>query len=56
MFMGLLGLLIFVADVWAILTILKSASSTEKKILWCLLILLLPVLGLIIWYLAGPKS
>ena len=56
MTMGLLGLFIFVADIWAILTILKSTVATDKKVLWCLLILLLPVLGLIIWYLAGPKN
>jgi hypothetical protein len=56
MFTGLLGLLVFVADIWAILTILKSNITSGAKLLWCLLVLVLPVLGLIIWYFAGPKS
>jgi hypothetical protein len=56
MFTGLLGLLVFVADIWAILTILKSGVALGAKVLWCLLVLVLPVLGLLIWYFAGPKN
>lgn len=56
MIQGLIGLLIFVADIWAIVTILKSTVSGGAKVLWCLLVVVLPVLGLIIWYVAGPKS
>lgn len=56
MFHGVLGLLILVADVWAILNIVQSRESTASKALWVLLVLVLPVLGLIIWYFAGPKS
>ena len=51
---GLLGFLIFVADVWAILKIFKSSASDGKKALWIAIVLVLPVLGLIIWYLVGP--
>jgi len=56
MFTGLIGLLIFVADIWAIFSIFKSRAKDGEKILWCLLVLILPLLGLIIWYLAGPKN
>jgi hypothetical protein len=56
MFTGLLGLLVFIADIWAILTILKSNITLGAKVLWCLLVLVLPVLGLIVWYFAGPKN
>jgi hypothetical protein len=31
-------------------------ASTGAKVLWILLILLLPVLGLIIWAIAGPRG
>jgi len=54
MITGLLAILIFAADVYAILTILKSPFATGPKILWCLLIILLPVFGLIIWYAVDP--
>jgi len=52
----LLGLLIFCADIYAILNIVKSSALTQNKILWCLLVMIFPVLGLILWYAAGPKS
>jgi hypothetical protein len=52
----LVGLLIFVADVWAIIQIIQSKATTLAKVLWCLLVLVLPIVGLIIWYLAGPKK
>lgn len=51
---GLLGFLIFVADVWAVLKIVKSAASDGKKALWIAIVLVLPILGLILWYLMGP--
>jgi hypothetical protein len=53
---GLLGVLILIADIWAILNIANSSATTGAKALWIVLVLLLPVLGLIVWYLAGPKS
>ena len=56
MFEGLLGLLILAADVWAILNIFQSSESTGSKALWTVLVLVLPVLGFVIWYFAGPKS
>jgi len=53
---SLLGLLILVADIWAIVSIVQSGASTGKKVLWIVLVLLLPVLGLILWYLLGPRG
>jgi hypothetical protein len=55
-FEGLLGLLILIADVWAILNVFQSSESTGSKALWTVLVLVLPVLGFVIWYFAGPKS
>jgi Phospholipase_D-nuclease N-terminal len=53
---GLLGLLLLVADVWAIVKTVQSTASTGAKVFWIVLILILPLLGLIIWLLAGPKG
>lgn len=52
---GLIGLLILIANVWAIIRVVGSAASTGRKVLWVVLILLLPVLGVILWFLLGPK-
>ena len=53
---GFFGLLVLVADVWAIVNVFGSAASTGAKVLWTVLILLLSVLGFIIWLFAGPRA
>lgn len=53
---GLWGLLVLVADIWAIVSVVQSSASTGKKVLWIILILFLPVLGFILWWLLGPKG
>ena len=55
-FNGLIGLIILPLDIWAILKVLKSGAETGMKVLWILLIILLPVLGLVIWAIAGPRG
>lgn len=51
----LLGVIILVADIWAIVKTLQSPSTPGIKILWVLVIFLLPVVGLIIWFFLGPR-
>ena len=53
---GLIGLLILAADLWAIISVVQSGASTGKKVLWILLVLVLPVVGLILWFLLGPRG
>ncbi|WP_296417769.1 PLDc N-terminal domain-containing protein [Pseudooctadecabacter sp.] len=53
---GIVGLIVLIADVYAIMQIISSSATTGAKILWTLLVLVLPVLGFIIWYFAGPRS
>lgn len=53
---GIFGLLILIADVWAIVNIAQSGATTGKKVLWIVLVLVLPVLGLILWFLLGPRT
>lgn len=53
---GLWGLLVLIADVWAIVSVAQSGASTGKKVLWIVIVIVLPVLGFILWLLLGPKS
>lgn len=53
---GLLGLLILIGDVWAIINIFQSAVSNEKKLIWIVAVVLLPALGLILWFFLGPRD
>lgn len=48
------GIIVFIADIYAILQIIGSNATLGKKILWSLGVILFPVLGFIVWYFAGP--
>jgi len=51
---GVIGILVLIADVYAVLKILKSSSSDGRKAIWIAVVILLPILGVIAWYLLGP--
>ena len=53
---GLWGLLILAGDIWAIINILQSSATNEKKLLWVIVVALLPLIGLILWYFLGPRD
>jgi len=53
---GLGGLIVLVADVWAIINIFQSSADTGTKVLWTVLVIVLPVLGFILWFFLGPKT
>ncbi len=55
-FGGLLGLIILILDIYAIIKVVQSGASAGVKAIWIVVILLLPILGLIIWALFGPKG
>ena len=50
------GLILLVLDIWAIVSIIGSNASTGSKVLWSLLVIVLPLVGFIIWFFAGPRS
>lgn len=53
---GLLGLIVLIADIYAIYQVFTSSASTGAKVLWTLGILLFPVVGFIVWLIAGPRG
>lgn len=52
----LFGVVIFALDVWAIASVINTDTPNGKKIIWILLIAVLPVVGLLAWWFAGPKA
>jgi len=52
---GLLGLVVLVLDIIAIVDCVKRSMDTGKKVLWIVLILLLPLIGMILYFLVGRK-
>lgn len=51
----LLSLLVLIFDIIAIIDILKSNKDTEKKILWIIAVVFLPLLGPILYYAMKDK-
>lgn len=53
---GFGGLILLVLDIWALVHIVNSSASTGSKVLWSLLVILLPLVGFILWLLMGPRN
>jgi len=53
---GIVGLLILVLDIVAIVDVVKSSDDGEKKTLWVLLILVLPFIGMVLYFIIGKKQ
>ena len=55
-FGGLIGLVILALDIWAIINIIGSSATTGTKVVWVLVVLILPIIGLVVWLVAGPRK
>ncbi|MEE4287950.1 MAG: PLD nuclease N-terminal domain-containing protein [Erythrobacter sp.] len=53
---GILGLIVLALDIWALINVWTGPASTGSKLLWTALIVLLPVIGLILWLIFGPRG
>jgi hypothetical protein len=53
---SLWGVLVLIGDIWAIINILQSTAANDKKLLWVIVVVLLPLIGLILWFFLGPRD
>jgi hypothetical protein len=53
---GFFSLLLLILVVYAIVKTVQSDAGTLAKVIWVVLLLLLPVLGFILWLLFGPRG
>ncbi|MGB5277761.1 MAG: PLDc N-terminal domain-containing protein [Gammaproteobacteria bacterium] len=53
---SLFGLIVLALDIWAIVKTIDSGATTGAKVLWILLIIILPIFGLVLWLLFGPTK
>ncbi len=52
----LLGLIVVLLAIWALVGVLQSGATPVEKLIWVLIILIVPLLGFILWYFIGPGS
>jgi hypothetical protein len=54
--MGRIGvILVFILDVLAIIDVWQKESNLEKRLLWTVVILLLPIIGPLAWFIISRK-
>jgi hypothetical protein len=56
LFSGGFAIIILLLDIWAIVSVWRSTKSSGTKIGWAILIVVLPVVGLAIWGITGPRG
>ena len=50
-----ISLIILIIDIIVIVDIVKSNKDTEKKVLWIIAVVFLPVLGPLLYYFLGRR-
>jgi hypothetical protein len=53
---GLVSLLVLILDIYIIMQILKAGGDPGKQLLWIILVIALPLLGAILYYVVGPGA
>lgn len=53
---GIIGLVVLILDIIAIIDLFKGQKPTGQKVLWVILILVLPLIGMIAYFLMGKKK
>ena len=54
--MEILGVIILLLDIWAIVNVVGSGENVAAKVLWALGIVIFPLVGFVVWLLAGPRG
>jgi hypothetical protein len=50
------AVIVLLLDLWAVNSVMRSPKNPASKIGWLAIIFLLPLLGLVIWGVAGPRG
>ncbi len=56
MIYDIVGIITLLLVIWALIGILQSSASPVEKLIWVIVILVLPLIGFVLWYLIGPGS
>jgi hypothetical protein len=56
MFYDVASVLVLLLDIWALISILQGGGTPVEKLIWVIIILVLPLVGFVLWYLIGPGS
>jgi hypothetical protein len=54
--LSLAGIVIMFLDIFAIVSVLSGSSDVMRKLLWIVLILFLPIVGMVLYFLIGRNA
>ncbi len=52
----IVGIITLLLVIWALIGILQSGAPPLEKLIWVIIILVIPLVGFLLWYLMGPGS
>ncbi|KAF6810436.1 hypothetical protein CPLU01_15309 [Colletotrichum plurivorum] len=53
---GIIGFVVLVLDIIVFIEVLKSDRSVGSKVLWCLVVFLFPIIGMVIYWLFSNRA
>lgn len=56
MFWWVAALIVLLLDLWVLNSVWRSTQNNGRKIFWTLIIFILPIVGLVVWGLMGPRG
>jgi len=51
-----IAVIVLLVDLWAIASVWHTTKSSSTKLGWAVLIIVFPLVGLVIWGIAGPRG
>lgn len=51
-----IAVIILLVDLWAMISVFRSDKTVGTKAAWAIGLIIFPVLGLIVWGVAGPRG
>ena len=54
--LSLLGAVILILDIFAIISVLLGSTSVLRKLMWISVIVVLPVIGMLLYFLIGRSA
>jgi len=52
----ILGFIVLILDIIVWLEVLKSNRPVPHKVLWCVVVFIFPIIGLVLYYLFGERA
>ncbi|GAP83835.1 putative conserved hypothetical protein [Rosellinia necatrix] len=53
---GIVGFIVLVLDLIVFIEVLKSNRSTPDKLIWCLVVFLFPIVGMVVYFLFSNRK